>query len=80
VAKYRKIHLFTVTPIEEHKCFSPGHELVTFSIAGLRFGLSICYDYLRFPEFYRILSTQDQVNAFLLSSAWHFLGLNICAF
>jgi len=30
VAKYRKIHLFTVTPIEEHKCFSPGHELVTF--------------------------------------------------
>jgi predicted amidohydrolase len=30
VAKYRKIHLFTVTPIEEHKCLSPGHELVTF--------------------------------------------------
>ena len=24
ISKYRKIHLFAVAPIEEHKCFSPG--------------------------------------------------------
>jgi omega-amidase len=24
IAKYRKTHLFSVAPIEEHKCFSPG--------------------------------------------------------
>jgi omega-amidase len=70
-AKYRKTHLFTAAPIEEHKCFSPGSEFTSFKIAGLRLGLSICYD-LRFPEVYRTLAVQDDVNVFIVSSAWPF--------
>jgi omega-amidase len=71
VAKYRKIHLFGPPPIEEHKCFSPGNELVSFSIGDLRLGLTICYD-LRFPEVYRALACGQEVNVFIISSAWPF--------
>jgi omega-amidase len=71
VAKYRKTHLFTAVPIEEDKCFSPGSEFTSFAFAGLRFGLSICYD-LRFPEVYRTLAVDDDVKVFILSSAWPF--------
>jgi len=71
VGKYRKTHLFTAAPIEEHKCFSPGDGFTSFAFADLRFGLSICYD-LRFPEVYRKLAVENDVNAFLISSAWPF--------
>ena len=71
VAKYRKTHLFSPPPIEEHKCFSPGDELVSFAVGPFRLGLTICYD-LRFPEVYRTLACEDGVNVFILSSAWPF--------
>jgi omega-amidase len=71
VAKYRKSHLFTPAPIEEHKCFSPGDQLTDFEHSGFRFGLGICYD-LRFPEFFRALAAERNVNAFVISSAWPF--------
>jgi omega-amidase len=71
VTKYRKAHLFAHAPIEEHKCFSPGKELTSFAFAGLCFGLSICYD-LRFPELYRKLAVENDVNSFIVSSAWPF--------
>jgi omega-amidase len=71
IAKYRKTHLFTAAPIEEDKCFSPGNELTSFTAAGLRIGLSICYD-LRFPELYRTLAVKDDVKVFIISSAWPF--------
>ena len=71
VEKYRKTHLFAVTPIEEDKCFSPGDSFTSFAFARLRFGLGICYD-LRFPEMYRKLAVQNNVNAFIISSAWPF--------
>jgi omega-amidase len=71
IAKYRKTHLFAVAPIEEHKCFSPGDTFTSFAFAGLRFGFSICYD-LRFPEMYRKLATEQNVGAFIVSSAWPF--------
>jgi omega-amidase len=70
-ARYRKTHLFAAAPIEEHKCFSPGDELASFAIDRLRLGLSICYD-LRFPELYRTLAVDDDVNVFIISSAWPF--------
>ena len=70
-AKYRKTHLFTAAPIEEDKCFSPGHEFASLAVAGLRLGLGICHD-LRFPEMYRTLAVNDNVNVFVLSSAWPF--------
>lgn len=71
VAKYRKTHLFTPVPIEEHKCFSPGNELSSLAFGGFRLGLSICYD-LRFPEVYRRLAVENEANVFIISSAWPF--------
>lgn len=70
-AKYRKTHLFAHAPIAEDKCFSPGNKLTSFVIGGLRLGLSICYD-LRFPEVYRTLAVENDVNVFIISSAWPF--------
>lgn len=71
VGSYRKTHLFTGVPIGEDECFAPGDELKSFPFGGFRLGLSICYD-LRFPEVYRILAIEEQVNVFILSSAWPF--------
>ncbi|MEY2520256.1 MAG: omega-amidase [Verrucomicrobiota bacterium] len=71
VASYRKTHLFSPAPIEEHKCFSPGSELVSFAAGKFRLGLTICYD-LRFPEVYRTLACEESVNVFIISSAWPF--------
>ena len=71
VATYRKSHLFTPAPIEEHKCFSPGNQLTDFAHNKFRFGLGICYD-LRFPEFCRALAVEKNVNTFIISSAWPF--------
>jgi omega-amidase len=71
IAKYRKIHLFGPAPIEEHKCFSAGNELVSFAVGDLRLGLTICYD-LRFPELFRALACEQRANVFIISAAWPF--------
>ena len=71
LGKYRKAHLFSPSPIEEHTCFSAGRDLTTLAIDGARFGLSICYD-LRFPEFYRALAVNQRANVLIISSAWPF--------
>ena len=71
VAKYRKTHLFSPPPVEEHKCFAAGDELVSFAAGPLRIGLTICYD-LRFPEVYRTLACEKAANVFIISSAWPF--------
>ena len=70
-AKYRKTHLYAVAPVEEQTCFAPGDAFAAFAFSGLRFGFSICYD-LRFPEMYRKLATEQNVGAFIISSAWPF--------
>jgi predicted amidohydrolase len=70
-AKYRKTHLYAVAPVEEQTCFAPGDALVSFAFGTLRLGFSICYD-LRFPEPFRKLVTEQNVDAFVLSSAWPF--------
>src|SRR5437899_5162148 len=71
VAKYRKTHLYAVAPVEEQTCFAPGDVFVSFLLGGLHIGFSICYD-LRFPEMYRKLVTEQNVDAFVISSAWPF--------
>jgi predicted amidohydrolase len=71
VAKYRKAHLYAVAPVEEQTCFTPGDSFASFRLGGLRFGFSICYD-LRFPEMYRKMATEQNVAAFVISSAWPF--------
>jgi omega-amidase len=70
-AKYRKTHLYAVAPVEEQTCFAPGDSLASFELGGLHFGFSICYD-LRFPEMYRKMATEQNVGAFIVSSAWPF--------
>lgn len=54
IAKYRKMHLFDIDipggiTFKESDVLSPGNELVTFEIDGVKVGLGICYD-LRFEE------------------------------
>ena len=71
VAKYRKTHLYAVTPVAEQTCFVPGDSFSSSALGGLTFGFSICYD-LRFPELYRKLVTEKNVDAFVISSAWPF--------
>ena len=73
VAKYRKTHLYAVAPVEEQTCFAPGDTFASFALGGLRFGFSICYD-LRFPEMYRKLVTEQNVERFS-----HFFCLAISA-
>ena len=70
-AKYRKTHLYAVAPVEEQKCFASGDAFASFALGDLRFGFSICYD-LRFPEMYRRLVVDQNVGAFIVSSAWPF--------
>src|SRR5437588_6970420 len=70
-AKYRKTHLYAVAPVEEQTCFAPGNSFASFELGVLHFGFSICYD-LRFPEMYRKLVTEHDVDAFAISSAWPF--------
>src|SRR6266513_1540214 len=62
VARYRKTHLYAVAPVEEQTCFAPGDSFASFELGELRFGFSICYD-LRFPEIYRKLVTEKNVDA-----------------
>src|SRR3954470_2202842 len=56
VAAYRKLHLFDVDVegrrIRESDAEAPGEQGVLCELAGLRVGLSVCYD-LRFGELYR---------------------------
>lgn len=59
VARYRKLHLFDVDvdgySYRESATMAPGGEVVAAELAGVRVGLTICYD-LRFPELYRRLA------------------------
>jgi len=62
VATYRKIHLFDVDVGDGHAyresaSTSSGESAVTVDLAGVRVGLSVCYD-LRFGELYRRLADQ----------------------
>ncbi len=71
IAKYRKTHLYAVAPVAEQTCFAAGDSFTSFVLGDLRYGFSICYD-LRFPELYRKLVTEQNVDAFIISSAWPF--------
>ncbi len=75
VVKYRKTHLFSLSPFSESECFTAGKELTTHRIGDFIFGLSICYDF-RFPELYRVLAIHKQANVLLNSSAHPFPRLD----
>ena len=66
---YRKVHMFDAFGYQESAHNQPGDgDLVLFTIAGVRFGLTICYD-LRFPELYRALAERG-AEVILLPTAW----------
>lgn len=52
IGRYRKVHLFGLDGVDEAGVFTAGDEVGTATVAGLPWGLSVCYD-LRFPELYR---------------------------
>ncbi|OFT66351.1 amidohydrolase, partial [Brachybacterium sp. HMSC06H03] len=66
--EYRKIHLFDAFDADESATVAPGQELVTFDLAGTRFGLATCYD-MRFPEQFTALARRG-AHAILLPTAW----------
>ncbi len=60
IARYDKIHMFDVDldggeSYRESAAFRPGDRAVTADAAGVRLGLTICYD-MRFPALYRSLA------------------------
>jgi len=61
-ARYDKIHLFCYDSgrerYDEGRVLEAGADPVAVEAAGLRVGLSVCYD-LRFPELYRALGVCD---------------------
>lgn len=66
IASYDKIHLFT--PSKEHKYFTPGNQITTFMLDGIKCGVIICYD-LRFPELSRQLALNG-VSILFVAAAW----------
>ncbi|MBV8500502.1 MAG: carbon-nitrogen hydrolase family protein [Paucibacter sp.] len=64
-ARYDKIHLFCFDNgrerYDEGRVLEPGSRAVAVETAGLRCGLSVCYD-LRFPELYRALGPCDLIS------------------
>ncbi|MEN6610335.1 MAG: nitrilase-related carbon-nitrogen hydrolase [Methanoregulaceae archaeon] len=66
LATYAKIHPFS--PAQENLHFSPGTEISTFTLKGVKFGIAICYD-LRFPDLFRIYA-ECGVHGVLVPAAW----------
>src|SRR5699024_10642272 len=66
--EYRKIHLFDAFGTDESRTVAPGDDLVTFDLAGTRFGIATCYD-IRFPEQFTALARR-RAQAILVPLAW----------
>lgn len=54
VMQYDKTHLCPLPPFNEPAGFAPGEKIRVADVAGVKLGVSICYD-IRFPEVYRRL-------------------------
>ncbi len=66
LAKYDKVHLFSL--LSEPENFTAGEKRQTVTLAGIKTGLSICYD-LRFPELYRSM-TMDGADLLMVPAEW----------
>ncbi len=70
-AVYRKIHLFDISiggrSVAESAHYSRGRDVVCATAAGVKVGLSICYD-MRFPELYRRFADAGTDLVFIPSS------------
>lgn len=65
-AAYSKCHLFS--PASEERLYRQGDAISTVSLAGVTFGLAICYD-LRFASLFRLYADAG-VQAVLVPAAW----------
>lgn len=54
-AHYDKIHLYDAFGFTESRTVAPGREPVVITVAGVRVGLTVCYD-IRFPALYTELA------------------------
>ncbi|OJZ73983.1 hydrolase [Mycobacterium paraffinicum] len=54
-AQYDKIHLYDAFGFTESRTVAPGREPVVITVAGVRVGLTVCYD-IRFPALYTELA------------------------
>lgn len=76
VARYDKIHLFNFVRGEERydeaRTIEPGATPVAFDAPCGRVGMSVCYD-LRFPELYRALAAQGNLNLILMPAAFTYV-------
>ncbi len=68
VHKYRKTHLVSIQPIEEHRYLTPGTVLGIFPLAGITAGVLTCYE-LRFPEVARNLTLRG-ARVLFVPAAW----------
>ncbi len=68
VHKYRKTHLVSIQPIEEHRHLTPGDALGVFPLAGTTAGVVTCYE-LRFPEVARTLTLRG-AQVLFVPAAW----------
>lgn len=66
LTRYAKMHPFS--PGDEDHHYAAGTGISTFSIAGLRFGIAICYD-LRFGDLFALYARAG-VDAMLVPAAW----------
>ena len=66
IARYDKTHLFS--PMGENVCFTPGADLCTFSLDGVKCGLILCYD-IRFPELTRSLALKG-IDMLFVPAQW----------
>jgi nitrilase len=74
IGHYDKLHLFAFDNgrgerYDEGRTLVAGQEPVALDLAGLRVGLSICYD-LRFPELYRALMQPTPSDLLLVPAAF----------
>jgi deaminated glutathione amidase len=67
-AHYDKIHLFDAFGFTESATVAPGDELVLITIAGMRVGLTTCYD-VRFPALYLALADRG-VQLIAVCASW----------
>lgn len=63
--RYHKVHPFTLAG--EDKAFSPGDEVFTFEVEGIRVTPLVCYD-LRFPEVFRV--NAKETDLFVVIANW----------
>lgn len=68
IAHYRKNNLFIQGKPSEKDLYTPGNEISTCEVGGLKTGFAICYD-IRFPELFERYK-KENVELMILPACW----------